>query len=327
MTPAPKTTSRSTTVVIPNWNGRRWLEGLFGSLAEQTLAPAHVVVVDNGSTDGSPELIERLWPAATVERWPDNRGFAAAANRGFELAATEFVALVNTDIELDPDWIERSESRLMRELSAASVATKMVDLADPTRIYDTGDFLRRDGATEQRGRFRADTGRFDQPGEVWSACAGAALYRRSAVIEAGAFDEFLGTYLEDVELGLRLRLAGWSCVYEPCVARHASGGSEAGLTGGATRWVERNTLIIVARHFPARWLGRVAYRQVAWAAHHARSGTIVPWLKGLAAGLAALPSAVRARRSSPPTKVTIEAAIPNRPWRGRNAGGHRLSAE
>ncbi len=319
--------SELTTVVIPNWNGHRWLEGLFRSLNEQSLAPAAVVVIDNGSSDGSPELVERLWPSATIERWPDNRGFAAAANRGFELASTDFVALVNTDIELAADWLERSEARLTREPSAGSVATKMVDLNDPTSIYDTGDFLRRDGATEQRGRFRTDAGNFDEPGEVWSACAGAALYRRSSVVEAGGFDELLGTYLEDVELGLRLQLAGWSCVYEPCVAKHAGGGSEAGLSGGATRWVERNTIIIVARYFPARWLGRVAYRQVAWAVHHARSGTLAPWLQGLCSGLAALPTVLRARASAPSSKRPIEQAIPNRPWRGPAAGGHRLSAE
>ena len=87
----------------------------------------------------------------------------------------------------------------------------MLDLDDPGVLYSAGDVLRRDGVCEQRGRFERDTGAYDEPGEVFSACAGAALYRRAAVLGAGGFDERLGMYLEDVELGLRLRLAGWGC--------------------------------------------------------------------------------------------------------------------
>ena len=128
----------------------------------------------------------------------------------------------------------------------------MVDLEDPAILYSAGDVLRRDGVCEQRGRFERDSGRYDAPGEVFSACAGAALYRRAAVAAAGGFDERLGTYLEDVELGLRLRLAGWRCRWEPrAVARHAGGGSSAALRHGPGAWVERNTLLLVARYFRA----------------------------------------------------------------------------
>ena len=107
----------------------------------------------------------------------------------------------------------------------------MLDLERPARsIYDTGDILRRDGVCEQRGRFTRDDGRFDQPGEVFGACAGAALYRRAPALELGGFDERFFLYLEDVDLALRLRLAGWTCVYEPAVALHAGEGS-----GGTAR--------------------------------------------------------------------------------------------
>src|SRR5204862_4648010 len=121
----------------------------------------------------------------------------------------------------------------------------MVDLADSSLLYDAGDVLRRDGVCEQRGRRRRDDGSWDEPGEVFSACAGAALYRRAAVLDAGGFDERLFAYMEDVELGLRLRLAGWSCRWEPrAVARHAGEGS----SGGPGALIERNTLLLVARH-------------------------------------------------------------------------------
>jgi GT2 family glycosyltransferase len=316
-----------TSVVIPNWNGMKWLDAVLGSISRQTRQPLEVIVVDNGSSDRSLEHLALQWPEVKINSWHENRGFAAAANAGFHEAAGEFVAMINTDIELDPDWLERACDALAGAPSAASVATKMVDLGNRNVLYDTGDFLRRDGATEQRGRFRANSQRFDKPGEVFSACAGAALYRRDAVLAVGGFDERLFIYLEDVELGLRLRLAGHTCLYEPCVAAHAGGGSQQALSGGATLWVERNTIAIVARHFPARWLGPVIYRQIAWAAHHIRNGTIGPWLRGLWQGLRLIPEMLRERAAAPAAVVSIDQAVSNRPWRGRLAGGHPDSPE
>src|SRR5207248_4558013 len=130
-----------------------------------------------------------------------------------------------------------------------------------------GDVLRRDGVCQQRGRFQADDGQFDEPGEVFGACAGAALYRRGPLVELGGFDERYFAYLEDVDLALRLRLAGWGCRYEPAVAYHAGEGSSHQLGDGHQFFVARNTLVLVAKGFPVRWLPFVAYRQLAWAWH------------------------------------------------------------
>ena len=127
----------------------------------------------------------------------------------------------------------------------------MLDLADRRFVYDAGDVLRRDGACDQRGRFQPDHPRFDQPGEVFGACAGAALYRRAAVLEVGGFDERYFAYLEDVDLALRLRLAGWRCRYEPAVALHAGEGSSHQLAGAHHYLVQRNTLLLVEQGIPA----------------------------------------------------------------------------
>src|SRR3954447_17502764 len=195
-------------VIIPSYNGARWLPGVLASVAAQTVAPADVLVVDDGSTHGSAELAEAA-EGVRVLRLGRNGGFARAANAGLAAVGAEAVALVNTDVVLAPDWLERAAGAL--GANAGAVATKMLDLDDPRVLYSAGDVLRRDGVCEQRGRFEPDTGAYDEPGEVFSACAGAALYRRAAVLGAGGFDERRGMYLEDVELGLRLRLAGWSC--------------------------------------------------------------------------------------------------------------------
>lgn len=310
--------------MIPNFNGRRWLPGVLDSLAAQTAPPAEVVVVDDGSTDGSTGLLRERYPDVRVLALERNGGFARAANAGLAAVSAPAVALVNTDVVLAADWLELAAAALRGAPDAAAVATKMVDLADPGVLYDAGDVLRRDGVCEQRGRFERDTGRWDAPGEVFSACAGAALYRREAVLAAGGFDERFGTYLEDVDLGLRLRLAGWRCRWEPrAVARHAGGGSSAALPGGPGAWVERNTLLLVARAFPVRWLPLVAYRQLGWAWHALRAGRLREHLTGVRMALEALPACLAERRAlRAGAVVAIEDAVPSRPVRGRRAGGH-----
>jgi GT2 family glycosyltransferase len=298
-------------VVIPNFNGARWLPGVLASVAAQTVVPAEVLVVDDGSTDDSASLAEAA--GARVLRLGENGGFARAANAGVAAVGAEAVALVNTDVVLDAGWLERAVAALGPR--AGAVATKMVDLEDPGVLYSAGDVLRRDGVCEQRGRFERDRGAYDEPGEVFSACAGAALYRRAAVLAAGGFDERLGMYLEDVELGLRLRLAGWSCAWEPrAVARHAGAGS----SGGPGALIERNTLLIVARHFRLRWLPLVAYRQLGWAWHAARAGRLREHLAGVRMALPLLPAFVRDRRRAP----LLDEVVPARPIRGPQAGGH-----
>jgi GT2 family glycosyltransferase len=298
-------------VVVPNWNGAGWLTACLDSIAAQTRVPAEVVVVDNGSSDGSLELLAARRPRVRTLELGRNTGFAYAANRGFEAVGTELVALVNTDVVLEPDWLERMTRALEQQPSAGSAASKIVDLSDPRFLYDTGDFLRRDGACEQRGRFEPDEGRYDLPGEVFSACAGAAMYRREAVLGVGGFEERLFVYLEDVELGLRLRLRGWTCVYEPAVARHAGGGTSSRLERPLLAWVERNTLIMVARWFPLRWLPYVLYRQTGWAWHALRERRLGTHLEGARAGLRELPAVARERRAAQPRGVA--AVVPPRP--------------
>ena len=310
-------------VVIPNWNGRRWLPDCLESIAAQTVAPAETIVVDNGSTDGSLELLSES-PGVRVVSLGRNTGFAFAANRGVEAAGTDLVALVNTDVVLAPDWIERMVRALESDSGAASVACKMVDLRDPDLLYDAGDVLRRDGACEQRGRFERDDGRFDQPGEVFGACAGAALYRRDVVLDAGGFDERYFTYLEDVDLALRLRLGGWRCRYEPVVARHAGEGSSVRLSNPLHFWVERNTLLLLAKTFPLRWLPWVAYRQLGWAWHALRQRRLGAHLRGARAALPVMPSMLRERRAlRNASRVSLDEVVPARPIRGTRAGGHR----
>jgi GT2 family glycosyltransferase len=320
---ASSTTPSPVSVVLPNWNGRAWLPGCLESLRRQLLPAAEVLVIDNGSGDGSLDYLRSEHETVRVHALKRNTGFAHAANVGLAAARSEFVALINTDVVLEEDWLERMESALRGRPDVASVACKMLWLGDRTRVYDAGDILRRDGACEQRGRFARDDGRWDARGEVFGPCAGAALYRRSVVLSAGGFDERYFAYLEDVDLALRLRLGGWSCVYEPVVALHAGEGSSAQLTGGHHRLVTRNTLFLIAKSFPARWLPWVAYRQLAWAWHALRERRMAAHLAGLCAVLPLMPAALRERdRLRRAARVPIDVVVPARPFRGPRAGGH-----
>jgi GT2 family glycosyltransferase len=311
-------------VVIPNWNGQRWLPGCLDSLSEQWAQASEVIVVDNGSKDLSLEYLRLEHPEVRVIALGTNTGFAHAANRGLAAAREDFVALLNTDVVLAPEWIARMAATLDEHPGAASVACKMLELDDPSRVYDAGDVLRRDGVCEQRGRFCRDDGRWDAPGEVFGACAGAALYRRSAVLELGGFDERYFAYLEDADLALRLRLAGWGCRYEPVVALHAGEGSSSRLRGGHWYLVERNTLLLVAKAFPTRWLPLVAYRQAGLAWRALRERRLIWHLRGAAAAIRLIPGALRERRAlRRGARVPIGVVVPDAPIRGPRAGGHR----
>ena len=304
-------------VVVPNFNGRRWLPGCLDSLAAQTLAPAEVVVVDNGSSDGSAALASGR-PGVRVVELGRNLGFAAAANRGIGTVETDSVALVNTDIVLAADWLERMQAALGSAPDVGAVACKMVDFDDPSVLYDAGDVLRRDGVCEQRGRFERDDGSFDEPGEVFAASAGAALYRRGAVLDVGGFDERFFLYLEDVDLGLRLRLAGWRCRYEPAVARHAGEGSAPADGRTSWTWVERNTLLLAAKAFPLRWAPQVLYRQAGWAWHAARERRLRAHLSGAARALPLLVAMLRERRRLRARAVIpVDEVVPALPIRRR----------
>jgi GT2 family glycosyltransferase len=308
---------RSAAVVIPSWNGRRWLDGCLESVLAQTRAPDELIVVDNGSTDGTPAHLCERFPDVRVVELGRNTGFAGGANAGLRTAGTEVVALVNQDVRLQPDWLERTCRALDEAPRAASVATKMLDLADRSLLYDTGDILRRDGACEQRGRFERDDGRFDEPGEVFGACAGAALYRRDAVLSLGGFEERFFLYLEDADLALRLRLAEWTCVYEPAVALHAGEGSGTPPDRPVHAWAERNTLLLVARAYPWRWLPLVAWRQAGWAWHALRAGRLGSHVRGALSAVPLLPAMWLERRAlREGASVRVEDVVPPHTLRG-----------
>ena len=202
-------------VLVPNYNGIDLLPKLVASLQAQTYADWHLIIADDASTDASVALVTERWPDVTVLAQPINRGFAANVNSGLRAVTAEYVAILNSDVELEPDWLHWLVWTLDGHAGAASATGKTLLAGDHTVLDGAGNQMRWSGAATRRGHGSVDRGQYDSPCEVISACAGFALYRRTAFDAVGLFDEDLVAYYEDVDWGLRAQLAGLRCRYEP----------------------------------------------------------------------------------------------------------------
>lgn len=212
-----------TTIIIPNYNGLRFMEPCLRSLGEQTARDFKVLVVDNGSTDGSVEwLKEKQVPTIFL---PENTGFSGAVNTGIQAADTPYVILLNNDIEADSHYVEELERAICRSEKIFSVSCKMIQMYNPTLMDDAGDMYSVLGWAYQRGVGRP-VDRYTKPRRVFSACAGAAIYRRKVLDEIGLFDEMHFAYLEDIDLGYRAKLLGYDNLYCPdAVVYHVGSGT------------------------------------------------------------------------------------------------------
>jgi GT2 family glycosyltransferase len=202
------------TVIIVNWNGKHLLDDCLGSLAQQTLAPREIILVDNGSTDGSLEWVAEHYPRVRLLPQDDNLGFAKANNLALEQVRTPYAALLNNDTKADPRWLEHLHAALQADPGAGSAACKMLLHDEPGVIDRAGDGYTRAGAAVMRGRGRPAP-EYNKPERIFGACAGAALYRMAMLDQVGFLDEDFFLIHEDVDLAFRGQLWGWSCLYVP----------------------------------------------------------------------------------------------------------------
>jgi GT2 family glycosyltransferase len=295
-TPSPRVS-----VVIPSWNGRAWLDVVLPSLEAQRFRDFETIVVDNGSSDGSVGHVRERYPWAQIVALERNLGFAAAVNRGIRATTGEYVALVNNDIELHEDFLGALVAGLDSHPGAASATAKMLDLRARDVIDGAGDMLRWSGVVRPRGRGERDAGQYDAPAEVFSACAGAALYRRSALAEVGPFDEAFFAQMEDVDWGFRARLLGHGCRYVPeAVAWHAG---SASMRPDPWFWglAVRNCVWMWVKCYPAGAIARRAHlllgHELAGFAFALREGMAGARLRATAAALRGLPRVLRQRRA------------------------------
>jgi GT2 family glycosyltransferase len=238
-------------VIILNWNGRHFLERCLRSLLAQTLHDFEIVVVDNGSKDGSVPFLEEHFPQVRVIVNQENLGFAAANNQAIRATDSEFVATLNNDTEVEPNWLEELVRAAETNGRIGACASKMLFAHDPGMINSTGIALDRAGiAWDRRGGEQDDsteTGTI----EVFGACAGAALYRRAMLDEIGLFDEAFFAYLEDVDLAWRAQWANWKTLFVP-TARVLHFHSGTGKEGSRFKnWhLGRNKVWAIVKNYP-----------------------------------------------------------------------------
>jgi len=289
-------------VVIPSWNGREQLQGVLESLASQDYGEFETVVVDNGSEDGTAEYLAESWPRVRRLAFSENRGFAAAVNHGITSTSSDYVALINNDVELDSNWLPAVVAALDDEPGAASVASKLIDWGRRNVLDGAGDMVGWDGYCVRRGKGERDRGQYDGSRSVLSACAAAALYRRRALDEVGAFDERFFAYIEDVDWGMRAQLAGWDCVYEPtAVAYHVGGVSSARISDFVLFQCHRNIIWMMVKNYPLPVLVLFApwslVRRLGTLLKAAVHGEATLLLRAWGAAFTELPGSLLARRS------------------------------
>lgn len=243
------------TVIIPNWNGRQYLPACLKALAMQTFPDFEVLVVDNGSTDGSVDSIQDDWPNIRLTRLDRNQGFAAANNLGARLANGEWIAFLNNDAYPEPGWLAALVTAAQANPDYRIFASQIM-LVDPPELLDsTGDVYHISGNAWHRGYRRNAVGFQPPAGDVFCACAAAAMFHKDDFLEWGGFDEDFFAYMEDIDLGFRLRLGGLPTYYVPeAVVRHV-GSATSGIESGFTVYhVHRNLVWCYVTNMPGGYV-------------------------------------------------------------------------
>lgn len=216
-------------VIIPNWNGMRFIGMCLDSLRRSTFEDFEVIVVDNGSVDGSREWIEQNYPWVRLIRNPENMGFATACNQGIRASAGDYIVLLNNDIEVEPDWLTELYQGMERHPECGMGTTKMMFLDDREVFYNTGDLFHAWSSGGGRGQGEKDVGQYDKEDYVFGACAGAGIYRKELFDTVGIFDEDFFIFAEDVDLNMRSQLEGFKTVYLPKAKVYHIGTATVGL--------------------------------------------------------------------------------------------------
>jgi len=242
------------TTIVVNRDGLAHLQRCLPSLLAQRYEPQQLILVDNGSRDASVAYMRATCPQAQIITLTENRGFAAANNLAIRQAKGDFIALLNNDAFVEPDWLESLVSVARRDERIGMVASKMLFVAPRGVVNSAGICVDRVGIAWDRLGGTCDNAD-QQVVEVFGACAGAAPYRRALFDDIGLFDEDFFAYLEDVDLAWRAQLAGWRALYAPA-ARVTHWHSATSVEGSPfkSRSLGRNKLWLILKNYPSPYL-------------------------------------------------------------------------
>jgi len=300
-----KMASKSTvkvSVVVPNWNGMDSLGACLDSLLAQTL-PARIIVVENGSKDGSLEFLQKSYPQVELVVHQKNKGFAGGVNAGIRKSIADnddYVALFNNDAVADKDWLKNLVNDLGINTDTGIATCKLMGM-DKTHLDSTGDQYTVWGLPYPRGRGETDMNKYDNYVQIFAASGGASLYRVKMLEEIGLFDEDFFAYYEDVDISFRAQLAGWKVRYVPeAVAYHQIGATSGKIKGFTTYQTIKNLPWLFWKNVPAgkvflRVLPRFTLAYLSFIASALARGQAWPVAKGLGAYAAKLPKKLAQR--------------------------------
>ena len=288
-------------IVVLNYNGRPWLERCLPAAVAETASDCELIVVDNGSTDGSVEFVQQAFPSVRIAALASNVGFAAGNNAGAQQAHGRYLAFLNNDAAPQRGWLAALRAELDMRPATGLAASCIVYLHDPSIVDSAGD-----GITRFGGAFKRDHGQrvpaVREPHQVFGACGAAFLIRRDLFDAAGGFDEAYFAVHEDVDLSYRCQLLGHGCVYVPQAVVHHAGSATLGrLSAQSVFWGQRNLEWTYLKNTPWPLLlltlpGHAVYN-VAAAAHFARAGHLRTFLRAKWSAAIDLPRVWRQRRA------------------------------
>ncbi len=249
-------------VIIPNYNGERFLPELLAALDRQTFADFETIFVDDASTDGSVEWVEANYPAVRVIVNRRNRGFVASANLGAAAARGRVIVLLNNDTQPEDEWLAELAKAVCLNPQAGIFASKVLLYDRPDVLHTTGDLMGADGLPANRGVWERDEGQYDAAAEVFGGCGCGAAYRRELWEALGGLDEDFWMYLDDVDFAFRAHLLGESAVFVPAarVLHHLTATAGGALS---SYYVGRNTIWTIAKNMPRQLLLRNGLHIVA----------------------------------------------------------------
>ena len=239
-----------TTVVIPNYNGIKYIDGCLRSLYKGSVHP-EIILVDNGSTDGSLSLVKEKYPLVKVIEFTENTGFSKAVNAGIRMARTEYVLLLNNDTVSGQEMMACLEKAMDDDPGIFSAGAKMISLHDRNKLDGAGDFYCALGWAYARGKDKP-VDSYDKEGRIFSACAGAAIYRRGLFDKIGYFDENHFAYLEDIDIGYRANIYGFPNKYAPEAEVFHAGSAVSGSRHNEfkVKLSARNSIYLIYKNMP-----------------------------------------------------------------------------
>lgn len=242
---------KEVTVIIPNYNGKKYLRNCLKALYSNTDLEIETIVVDNHSTDGSVEEVRQEFPYITYIFLDKNYGFSKAVNVGIQKARTPYVLLLNNDTEIQEGAVYQLLQTIKKKKDIFSVEAKMLQYHDPTKIDSAGTFYNALGWAFARGKNHASS-QYDRLCETFAACGGAAMYRKKVFEQIGMFDESYFAYLEDIDIGYRAKICGYCNVYNPDakVLHVGSGTSGSKYNEFKVRFSARNNIYLLYKNMP-----------------------------------------------------------------------------